>query len=268
MAVQGSAAILAGIEPQLSHARAVLDAHLGGNLLALHLFGSAVEGGLKPRSDIDLMATVNTPLPDPVRRALMTDLLAVSAPPDAAGVWRPLEVTVLVRADVVPWRYPARRELQFGEWLRDELRSGSVEPAMPDPDLAILLTKLRQHGVVLVGPPADELFDAVPRADFMQALLDTVAQWNGEADWFGDERNIVLALARVWFSAVTGGIAPKDVAAHWAIERLPPALRPILAQARLAYLGTAHDDPAALAAGMADFVRHVRREVEAACSSR
>jgi hypothetical protein len=50
----------------------------------------------------------------------MVALLALSAPPNAAGAARPLEVTVLVLTDVVPWRYPPHRELQFGEWLRDE----------------------------------------------------------------------------------------------------------------------------------------------------
>lgn len=198
----------------------------------------------------------------------MVDLLSVSAPPGATGGWRPLEVTVLVRGDVVPWRYPARRELQFGEWLRDDLHAGIVEPAVHDHDLAILLTKLRLHSVALLGLPADRLFDPVPRTDFAKALLDTVAQWNGEADWQGDERNIALALARVWLSAVSGGIASKDVAAGWAMSRLPPALRPLLAQARMAYLGEAQDDPMALAGGMAAYVRHVRREVETACQAR
>ena len=37
----------------------MLQRHLGGTLQALHLFGSAVDGGLKPTSDIDLLATVH-----------------------------------------------------------------------------------------------------------------------------------------------------------------------------------------------------------------
>ncbi len=31
----------------------------------------------------------------------------------------------------------------------------------------------------------------------------------------------VLTLFRIWYSAITGKIAPKDVAADWAIKRLP-----------------------------------------------
>ena len=32
--------------------------------------------------------------------------------------------------DLVPWRHPARRELQFGEWLRGDLEAGIVEPLL------------------------------------------------------------------------------------------------------------------------------------------
>jgi len=255
-------AVPAEVGEQLAKTRAVLERHLGPTLHAIHLFGSAVEGGLKPFSDVDLMVTVSAPPAASVRRSLMTDLLSVSAPPDAAGPLRPLEVTVLVHDDVVPWRYPALRQLQFGEWLREDLLAGMVEPAMPDHDLAIMLTKVRQHSVNLMGPPAAALFDEVPQADLSRALLDTVAQWNDGPDWAGDERNVVLALARIWFSAVTGGIAAKEVAAAWALERLPEGHRPVLAKARSAYLGGVRDDLAAQAGGVAAFVRHVRAEIE------
>ena len=250
------------IAGQLAATRAVLERHLGDTLEAIHLFGSALDGGLQIFSDVDLMVTVSAPLAEPVRRALMVDLLSVSAPPGTEGPLRALEVTVLARGDVVPWRHPARREMQFGEWLRDDLLAGTTEPAMEDHDLAILLSKLRQHSAALMGPPAAELFEPVPAADFAQALLDTVAQWNEAPDWVGDERNVVLALARIWFSAVAGGIASKDAAATWALDRLPERHRPVLAKARSAYLGDARDDLAEHAQGVAAFVRHVRAEIE------
>jgi streptomycin 3"-adenylyltransferase len=246
------------IIPQLSQARTVLERHLAGTLQAIHLFGSAVDGGLKPHSDIDLMVTVGAPLAASVRQALMMDLLSVSGSPGAGAAWRPLEVTLVVRGEVVPWRYPPLRELQFGEWLREELQAGIVEPAMPDHDLAILLGKLRQHSICLLGPPAAELFDPVPHADFTRSLLDTVAQWNDPPDWQGDECNVVLALARIWFSASTGEIAPKDAAAAWALERLPDEHRPVLASAHAAYLGRAPDNLADRPTQVAAFVRYTK----------
>lgn len=249
------------IAKQLANVRTVLQRQLHGSLQSLHLFGSAVTGELKPRSDIDLLVTVDAPLAEPQRRALMRDLLAVSAWPGSSATLRALEVTVLVQGDVLPWRYPPRREMQFGEWLREDLQRGVFEPPVQDHDLAILLTEVREHSLCLLGAPAHTLFEPVPRTDFHQALRDTIAQWNHAEDWRGDERNVVLALARIWFSAVTGGIAPKDVAAAWAMKRLPGAMQPVLIHARDAYLGDAVDDLADRAAEVGAWVSYVKAEI-------
>ncbi len=254
--------IPAEITGQLSHIRAVLDRHLVKTLQAIHLFGSALDGGLKPHSDIDLLVTVNTAPNESVRRALMLDLLTVSAPVGNSGSWRPLEVTVIARDEVVPWRYPARRELQFGEWLRQDLLAGIFEPPTLDHDLAILLTKARQHSIALMGPPAAIFFEPVPRGDFSKALADTIAQWNSEPDWRGDERNVVLALARIWYSAATGRIAPKDIAAAWVLKRLPAEYREVLGTAQAAYSSAGEENWAARAEQTAAFIRYAKSAIE------
>lgn len=250
------------IAEQLALARAVIEQHLGNSVLAIHLFGSALDGGLKPHSDIDLLVTVSTRPDESARRALMLDLLDVSAPVGSYGPWRPLEVTVLVREDIIPWRYLASRNLQFGEWLRENLLANVFEPPVVDNDLAILLTKARQHSVALIGPSADTFFDPVPARDFSAALLDTVALWNTEADWSDDERNVVLTLARIWYSATTGQIAPKDVAALWVLERLPAEHRAVLSTARAGYLGVEQKDPAVSGEQIAAFIRFARSAIE------
>lgn len=251
------------IAPQVAQARAVIERHLGSLLRALHVYSSAVDGaGLKPRSDIDLMVTVGAPLQPAARRALMRDLLDVSAPPGTHPRLRALEVTVVVLNDVVPWRYPARREMQFGEWLRHDILAGVFEPPLRDPDLAILVTKVRQHSVRLVGPEAAQLFDRVPAHDLTAAFRDTLAQWQRSADWEGDEQTVVLALARIWYSAATGHIAPKQVAATWVLERLPQAHRAVLGSALAAYLGTADDGLRHRPAQVAAFVRFARQAIE------
>ena len=52
----------------------VIERHLEPTLLAVHLYGSAVDGGLKPHSDIDLLVTVTVRLDETTRRALINDL--------------------------------------------------------------------------------------------------------------------------------------------------------------------------------------------------
>ncbi|HEY0681930.1 MAG TPA: AadA family aminoglycoside 3''-O-nucleotidyltransferase [Steroidobacter sp.] len=256
------------VASQLSKARAVLERHLDGTILAIHLFGSAVDGGLRPFSDIDLLVTVSAPPTEATRQALMTELLTVSAPPGSDAHLRPLEVTVLAQSEVVPWRYPPQRELQFGEWLREDLQAGVYEAPTLDHDLAILLTKARDHSVTLLGPDAANLFDPVPRADLVRSLRDTVAQWNVPEDWAGDERNIVLALARIWYTATTGQIASKDAAATWLLDRLQGAHRIVLSKALAAYRGEKQDDLARHPAEVAAFVTYARQAIEHLCSDR
>lgn len=251
------------IADQVFDALSVLESRLGETIQAIHLFGSAVDGGLKPFSDIDLLITVSAPLGESTRAALMSDLLSVSVFPGTDAGRRALEVTVLTQQDVVPWRYPARRQLQFGEWLRDDIKAGIFEPAMADPDLAILLTQVRRHGVALYGPAAQDLFDEIPVIDVRRSLLATVSLWNTETDWEGDERNIVLALVRIWYTAVTGDIASKDAAADWALQRLPSEHKPIVIAARDTYLGLGAVDLAAYPQERAALLDYIRLSVTA-----
>jgi len=256
-----SNSVPAEISAQLSKTLDVIERHLASTLLAVHLYGSALDGGLKPYSDIDLLVTVATNIDGTERQDLMLDLLKISAPPGVNRDLRALEVTVVVRDDIAPWRYPARRELQFGEWLRKDILEGVVEPAVIDSDLAILLTQARQHSIALAGPPAAEFFDSVPESDIFKALADSLKLWNVPSDWAGDERNVVLTLARVWYSAVTGKIAPKDVAADWVIECLPEKHRSTLSEAREAYLGHCEDRLALRGEQLTDLIMLIKHEV-------
>src|SRR5690606_9465893 len=135
-----------------------------------------------PYSDIDLLVTIEGDLSEERRRNLSLDLLKVSAPPAEKASLRAMEVTVVPLQKVVPWKYPAHREMQFGEWLRKDLLKKKFEPAMSDPDLAILITKVRKNSLSLHGPAALNLFDPVPKKDFTECLKQTLSLWNEPAD--------------------------------------------------------------------------------------
>lgn len=66
--------VIAEVSTQLSEVVGVIERHLEPTLLAVHLYGSAVDGGLKPHSDIDLLVTVTVRLDETTRRALINDL--------------------------------------------------------------------------------------------------------------------------------------------------------------------------------------------------
>jgi hypothetical protein len=79
------------------------------------------------------------------------------------------------------------------------------------------------------------------------------------------ERNVLLTLARMWRTAVTGEFVPKDAASTWAAAHLPGEPGDLLERAGRAYAGDPGDDGLGLAAGLAELVERLRLEVEGAC---
>jgi predicted nucleotidyltransferase len=241
--------------------RLVQDA-LGANAIGVYLHGSGVLGGLRPTSDLDVLVVCARPLTEAERRALVTGLLRVSLPtahPDR-GDTRSVELTVVVQAAVRPWRYPPVCELQYGDWLRPEYERGAIPPPEPSPDVAVLITNALAGNAPLFGPPPADVLDPVPPADLRRAMVAGVAHLLEDLEW--DTRNVLLTLARIWVTLDTGEIVPKDVAAAWAIARLPQEHRPVLARARAIYLDevTGWDD--ALRGRALPLAEYLVREIE------
>nr|AMP47914.1 protein domain of unknown function (DUF4111) [uncultured bacterium] len=67
-------------------------------------------------------------------------------------------------------------------------------------------------------------------------------------------------MSRIWYSAATGKIAPKDVAANWVMERLPVQHQPVLLEAQQAYLGQGMDCLASRADQLTAFIYFVKHE--------
>ncbi|WP_432016114.1 aminoglycoside adenylyltransferase family protein [Streptomyces hydrogenans] len=196
--------------------------------------GSAVLGGLRPTSDVDVLVVLDRPTTEAERRALTDALLAVSGARAYEGPARPVELSLVVHAEVRPWRYPPVCEYLYGEWLRDDFASGLTPAPAPCPDLAPLITMARAGDVSLLGPRPSELFDPVPEADLRAAIVEGVPGLLADLD--GDTRNVLLTLARILTTLRTGRIRSKDEAAAALLPELPPEHRPVLAAARRQYL--------------------------------
>lgn len=249
------------IRRQMNAASALIRQLFEENLVAIHLYGSAVDSGLKPLSDIDLLVTIREPMDARLRETVMRELLTISAPPGTSERYRALEVTVVVYSLIVPWQFPPVREMQFGEWLREEIGAGVFEPALADADLAILLTQARRASVPLLGEPADIFFNAIPANDVLKTFRHTLEQWQEPADLEGDERNIILALARIWYSVVTGDIVAKDEAASWLMPKLPVEHADTLQAACAEYLGVAKTNWAESMPSVQRFVWHAKKQI-------
>ncbi|MFF2353685.1 aminoglycoside adenylyltransferase family protein [Kitasatospora sp. NPDC058115] len=206
-------------------------------LLGTYLHGSAVLGGLRAASDLDVLAVTHRTMDDRERRALTEGLLGISGL--SAGL-RPVELTVVVHSEVRPWRFPPTGDFLFGEWLREELRQSGPPRPGPMPDLALALTMVLAGDRPLGGPPPGRLLDPVPHADLVRASVMGVPALLDDLD--GDTRNVLLTLARIWTTLATGEIRPKDAAADWALAHLPPEHRPVLEHARDLYRTSHYDD--------------------------
>lgn len=236
---------------------------LGNELIGVYLFGSAVTGGLRARSDIDLMAVSSRRLTIREKRKIIERMLTISGKP------RNVELTVVVSSEIRPWHYPARMDFQFGNWWRSEYEKGVVEPYMShiNPDLPSLIRLVLHAKVAVIGPPPADVFDPVPRADYMIGLVSSVDGWLenlNETDL--GIRNAVLALARIWCGVVTDEIRPKDQAADWAIPRLPPRHRAVLRRAKAGYLGETVERWQEVMPKVRSYSQYVISEVKSATS--
>lgn len=206
---------------QIEQATILMKECLKENLIALYLYGSAVESGLTVHSDIDLLLVINQSLSVDTRTQLMSGLLEISAYPLSSECYRALEVTAVTSSDIDPWCFPAKRELQFGEWLRESIQEGDYGYAEYDADLTILLTQARNQGIALIGKPAIEILPQIPHSDLLKTLQETMKLWQNPADLVGDERNIMLTISRILYSQVEGGIISKREASQWLLPQLP-----------------------------------------------
>lgn len=212
---------------------------LGAEVIGVYLHGSFVLGGLRPASDVDVLVVSRRRMKDRERRVLLEGLLQVSGM--GAGV-RPVELTVVSRPDVRPWRFPPVGDFLYGEWMREEFEAGEVPQPASMPDLALLVTMALAGGHPVVGPPPAQVFDPVPHVDLVRASVAGIPELLGDLD--GDTRNVVLTLARIWTTLATGEIRPKDTAADWVLARLPPEHRPVLEHARRLYLTCRYSEEA------------------------
>lgn len=206
---------------------------LGPDAIGAYLFGSAVLGGLKPHSDLDVLTVASRPTTRDEKQRVVDRLMTISGQDGR----RRLELTIVVQADVKPWRYPPTFDFQYGDWLREEFERGDLEPwpTKESHDLATLLTMVLLADRPLLGRPPALVLDPVPSEDLVRAMNDGLKALLLDLDT--DTANVVLTLARSWSTLATGEIRSKDGAADWSLDRLPDEHRRVLARARAIYVG-------------------------------
>jgi aminoglycoside 9-adenylyltransferase len=229
-------------------------------IIGIYLYGSAILGGLHINSDVDILVIVNQDLTEATRNELTKRLMLLSGKIGCKNLNRPLEVTIINQDDIIPWQFPPKCEFMYGEWLREQMEAGDIPQACYDPDVAILLWQARSHSLSLKGPEAIEIIEPISMNDIQKAIRCSLP--NLIAGVKGDERNVLLTLARMWFTIATGEICSKDMAAEWVIPRLPQNLAVLLEIARNAYMGECEDCWGDLEAEITSLVAFMNNSIE------
>ncbi|MBB3049611.1 streptomycin 3'-adenylyltransferase [Prauserella isguenensis] len=253
----------------------LVDGVVVDDVIGCYLHGSSVLGGLRPASDLDVLAVTRRRLDDDRRRELTRGLLGMSGIGDGL---RPVELMVVVRSDVAPGdagsggavddtagptsassgtsrsdaedngatregdqrRFPPVVDYLYGEWLRERYEAGYVPMPEPMADLVLAVASALAGNRTLAGPPPGEVLAPVTHADVVRASLAGLDDVLAEVDT--DTRNAILTVARAWATVETGEILPKDAAAAWAAQRLPEEYRAVTEHARALYLGSEYAD--------------------------
>ncbi|XEC94759.1 aminoglycoside adenylyltransferase domain-containing protein [Paenibacillus tarimensis] len=211
--------------------------HLGRNLAGIYIHGSLALDSFRPNvSDLDVIALLNEDIEVDLRFELVKVLLAISNQP------APLEISLVTKNAIWPWKYPTPFQLHSSEYWRtryeEQVQKGNKSfwsETPTDSDLACHIRLINRKGICLYGTPIKEAFPDVPERDFRSSILGDV-QYAANAlstqPVYG-----ILTLCRILSYLETGDIFSKAQAGEWALPLLPEQLRTIVVNAVHAYAG-------------------------------
>lgn len=244
------------MQQQLKDSLELLKMLLGPDLLGVYLYGSSLVGGLQKYSDIDLFVVTRRATTSEEKARLIAELLQIP------GIYMkssklPIEMTLVEKAAINPWRYAPYFDFQYGDWLRQFFEKGIIEPWVTNkmPDLALIVTQVLLKSQTLLGLEPERLLAAVPYHDFIKAMLHDLNRL--AMDLEHDTRNVLLTYARIWSTLETNAIRSKPAAADWVMNHLPKVYQPVMRRAKSICIGMENeywDDVKVLIKSCADFM--------------
>ncbi len=237
---------------------------LGDELVGVYLHGSLAMGCFNLlRSDIDLLAVTQGPIPAEVKAGIAGMLLEVSRRPAA------VEISFLDSIDLTPWRHPTPFAFHYSEDWRPAVTRELADGAWrkwgaarhEDADLAGHITVTHHRGICLYGLPIPQAFPAVPRADFLASILaDVLDQRYGLTSALAHPVYVILNACRTLAYLCAGRILSKDEGGAWASDVLPERHRPTLATLLDAYRARG-DEGSAQVSAVAELAVYLHSEI-------
>jgi len=215
-------------------------------LVGLYVHGSLALGGFRPeRSDVDVLAVVESPMSAERQSALGRELLAVADPCPGTG----LEMSVIT-ASTASNLGDCPFEVHVA--TPATVTAGAGHPG--DPDLVLYAEVCRRSGIVVTGPPTEAVFGHVRRGRLIDSMLAEL-EWGLASAPF---EYAVLNACRALLFAVDGSLRSKVDGGEWYLASR--AGDPIVSAALARQLGDdlGHEPPRA---AVEAFVGAVRRQL-------
>lgn len=234
---------------------------LADSIVGIYLHGSLAMGCFNPEhSDLDLLVITRQPMQVHTKRQLAEFLLTTSRAP------HPIEISVVVQTDLVPWQYPTPFDFHYSETWREriahDLRDGRWQhwnaQRQHDPDLAAHVMLTNNRGLCLHGAPIAQVFPNVPKADYLASILGDVN--DAIAAILDAPVYAILNTCRVYAFVRAGLICSKQEGGDWALNSVPEDVRPAIALALETY-ATGQQHTAFDSAGTARFVAYMHKQL-------
>jgi aminoglycoside adenylyltransferase-like protein/nucleotidyltransferase-like protein len=184
------------------------------DVVGVYVGGSVAFGAYQPgHSDLDVAVVTPGRLAWPVKDAFVTRLRHESLHCPTRG----LELVVYSAEDAASTEITPAFQLNLNTGAGMRFRV-DYEPVPTEANwFAIDRAILREHAVVLAGPPANEVFGEIPRR-FMLSVLADVLRWHSETG--APTTDTVLNACRALRFAATSEWSSKTSAGWWALDHL------------------------------------------------
>lgn len=228
----------------LHRLRTDVEAILGAELVGIYLYGSLSLGDFNPTSsDVDFLVVTQHELSQEQIAALQkmhTDIAASALPfaQEIEGSYIPRAALRCFNPNDCHHPYINSHDEQ-GITLR-------VEHHGQDWDIQRHI--VREHGVVLVGPPPDTLIDPIAPQTIQAGVRELLFGWWGEVlagtllSQEEYQRFAIQTMCRMLYTFEHGTIASKPVAMRWALATLEPRWASLIEWA-VAYIPPPPDQP-------------------------
>jgi streptomycin 3"-adenylyltransferase len=184
-----------------------ISAHLRNDLVGVYLHGSAAMGAFVPtRSDVDVLVVTHGPVGASAKSVLAESLSESSLHGPGVGLELSIVTSVAARTPSDAPAFELHLTTQEGRVVDGEDLSG-------DPDLVAHFAMARDRGVVLFGPPADQVFSPIDRSRLLRVLAEDLT-WALEHELGG---YAVLNACRALRFAREGTLSSKPEGGVWAV---------------------------------------------------